>query len=261
MIRDWSVNAETGEAVRSKYSIGFVKVEEARDRVGVGKYVSKYITKPWEAVPAWMLDSCTRFRKVRLSGAFYEVLERLHRHTRHSGGRREPSGKLKPTRRLRDRMATSGSACVAFVKRGGRLHFLRSVYVPLDDLALVAQRRSARWLRLGKFVSLRLGISEADLTEVCRDRRWDVRGERSAAFRERSALTIGVSWELMQQRRAEQEGDRAGFSDVAGAGVGVRAHRRRAARFHGRGREALKDHAFGVPADAGGDSAGRGPGV
>lgn len=252
-IRDWSApDPTTGEMKRSTYSIGFVTVELARDRVGVGKYVAKYITKPWEAVPDWMLASTKRFRKLRVSGEFYNVLERLHRHVRHVGGRKERLGKLRPTRTLLARMSASGSTSIVFRQEAGRLRFVRSLNCPVDDYPeLVRFSCGGRFVKLGKHIGCRVALTEAQITLVSGHPGWTRSGFRTAKYRAERSIMLDVGWEQMQRRRAEEEGGRAGLHHVDGSCDRICTDRGSATRICGRGREVLENDAVGVPLDAG----------
>ncbi|NOG96315.1 MAG: hypothetical protein HND27_11130, partial [Bacteroidetes bacterium] len=108
-----SVDVETGEVFRSRERIGFVDVQEAKNRQGTGRYVAKYCTKQWDVVPPWMGNSRRQLRKLRLSSPAFDVLVGLERHVRHRGGRVEPGKRRRArARRLFDRMAESCSKCV-----------------------------------------------------------------------------------------------------------------------------------------------------
>jgi hypothetical protein len=202
------VDTETGEVLqRAKFkreSIGRVDVQEAGSRVGTATYVAKYIVKPWEAVPRWMGESTRKQRKFRLSGGFYEILERLHRHTPTRGSRKPASsGRRCRARALYDRMARSGSRTVVFQRHGNELRFHGVLAVPIGEVARVTRVEA---VRVGKWGSVRFA---ADLAAVCELRRWARSGEGVEAvrrYREIGRLELAAAWENMQETRARSEG-------------------------------------------------------
>lgn len=130
-----SINRETGEVTTSREFIGWVDVEEARDRTAAATYMAKYITKQWEAVPSWMLNSRRQLRKYRLSNRCFDWLASAGRHERHRGRRMttRPVRRRGPNRLQRERLAYSGAALTVLQKRDGKLAFVRTVGIPCND--------------------------------------------------------------------------------------------------------------------------------
>jgi hypothetical protein len=208
------IDQETGELLSvSRESIGFSKVEECRDREAVGTYIAKYVMKPWHAVAGWMLQSSRRFRKVRASSRVYEVLERLHRHVRQRGSRKPASASGRKTRRLLDRMACSGSEVNVFrVGDWGKLEYVRTLPLTVDDVGQMLESGEVRSLRLGRLGSVRVQIPARFLDPR---RSWARERERARAWRRRRAVEIWRQWSEYQELRRE------GAHGLAEAGASV----------------------------------------
>lgn len=221
-VRAWrtrteSTDPETGEVTRSSELIGWVDVQAARDRKAVGIYVSKYLTKPWRVLPPWMLDSPTRFRKLRFSGRSYDVLERLYRHERQRGGRRlARPARIGRGRTLLQRMASSGSAAQVFrVERWGKLVYAGTIPVARDRWAAAVDEGRMRPVRLGAFKSMIVEVSPAfvDLVRGRENVKWRADARRFEAER---AEEIRSAW-----RRRHEVPDDLADSAVAGAAPSV----------------------------------------
>ena len=203
VIADELVDRETGEVIaRAKWarlSIGIVKVEEAGSISGTARYVAKYMVKAWPAVPTWMGESERRQRKLRLSEGFYEVLEKLHLHVRHRGGRKTPTGRRLKSRRLFDRMARSGARSVVFERTKHGLQFAGIIAMPLE--IVVERGRDVRPLRLGYWGSVRVGVDGRELKRL-REVADSAEGrEETERYRRRKRLWLEVAWEVHQERR------------------------------------------------------------
>jgi hypothetical protein len=115
------VDHNTGEILKrhrsAPRSAGFSDVQVAQHGIAVAKYISKYITKSWPALPEWILDSTRRWRKFRASQGVYEVLERLYRHEPKRGSRRPPTGRIRSTRSVIQRITDSGSRMLTLTTR------------------------------------------------------------------------------------------------------------------------------------------------
>lgn len=188
-----SIDPETGEVVQHVRRVPLagsrgICVEDAKDAGGVARYVAKYIVKPWDAVPAWMGDSYTRFRKARFSGAFYDTLERLHRHHRDRRPRQAHRSLAKSTRRtVFERMARSGCACDVFQSDGARWRYLKTVGIPIQLLAQHASTLGAVPHQLGKWSQVRFIASEKFIDAAqswVHNNRADVQSFRLARLRE-----------------------------------------------------------------------------
>jgi hypothetical protein len=208
------IDIETGEVLRlsSVEPIGFVDVQIARDRVAAGTYIAKYLAKPWDAVPQWMGDSSKRFRKLRASGGFYDVMEKLHRHTRNRGGRKQRKGTGRHTRRLFERMAASGASSNIFRKERGGLVYVGTVPVPQGEWPRLAASM-ASFAQLGPLTRCRLAISSAQLRRIYAE---------SGQWRERRAALVRLKVEYLRSQWAEVQA-RKGSDGVHGV---ERARRR-----------------------------------
>lgn len=206
--RAWSVTTEhvdesTGEVWRSRESIGFSRVDVAREREGVARYAAKYLLKPWEAVPSWMGESSRQLRKLRVSSGVFDWLESVGRHLRHRGGRRVGSRRRRPARRLFERMARSGLCHAVFRREGSRMRFVRMVPVPASwEGSEALQRAGAVAVRAGEWGRMRWVISDEGLRSLER-RREDLRELQSREYAERLAW-IENGWDLMQERRQRE---------------------------------------------------------
>lgn len=202
-VRTERVNQDTGEVTLSCEQVGFVDVEEARTREGVGRYVAKYVMKRWPAVPRWMGRSVCRFRKFGASPGAYEAWERLHRHVVVRGRRKPAGGVRRRVRTLFERMARSGSRCLVWEKRAGLLHVVATVAVPVFGLAVLPAWAGARAVRLGKWPAVRVAMPRANLGRLRAE--YEGRGESRAYVRRRVAEFEG-EWSRMQRwRRADDE--------------------------------------------------------
>jgi hypothetical protein len=109
-------------------------------------------------------------------------------------------------------MAASGSTSIVFRKERGALKFVRAFYCPIDDYPeLVSYAGNARFVKLGKFISCRVAMSEAALALAGGHPGWTRSGFRTKAYRAERTIMLDVEWEQMQQRRAEREMGRAGL--------------------------------------------------
>jgi len=200
--RTAEVDPESGEVLSwSSERIGFVDVQDARSRRGISRYCAKYVTKPWRAVPRWMLESCRRFRKVRCSSAVYPILERLHRHEVHRGGRVERVGTGRRTRTLLQRMASSASSMMVFRERGeGRSSFAFTLPVPRDRVLQLVEGGQVRILQLGKWRRMRFELSPQFARRFAEDARLRARWrEERRRFEADRAGWISMAWQLHQE--------------------------------------------------------------
>lgn len=200
-----SIDQDTGEVTRSRERIGRqLQVEWANDRNAAGTYALKYLTKPWEAVPDWMGEGRRQIRKLRASSSFFDLLERLHRHVRHRGGRQVSTRGRKPARTLFERMASSGSYSNVFrVDQDGRLRWEATLPVPSTGYFDLALRPDVRALAAGTphetWDRARLVVSDGLVRQLrLNGAYWRARssryiGERLARFR--------AEWREMQERR------------------------------------------------------------
>jgi hypothetical protein len=206
-VKAWRTTTEhvdevTGEVVRSRELIGWVDVQAAKDRKAVGIYVSKYITKAWPAVPAWMGQSDRKFRKVRWSDGVYDVIERLHRRDRVRGSRRPSSLRgRRPARPLFERMASSASSLDVFkVGRWGEREYVATVPIPIDRVKGLMSQGAMRMVRPGRVPQMVFEISPG-LVELAlgADRwRWKVEGRRFVKARRRE---LEAAWRKHQVER------------------------------------------------------------
>jgi hypothetical protein len=162
------VDLDTGEETFSREAIGAqIDVQESRDRVGAGIYMAKYVLKQWLAHPGWMLQSNRQLRKLRLSRGAFEVLESLHRHVPHRGGRAVASHRRRPARALCERLAWSGAEHVVVKREGGKLRFVGTVPVPATPEGWgVLMRSGAVPLQLGEARKVRFRITGSDLRRL-----------------------------------------------------------------------------------------------
>ena len=129
------IDEATGEllsTVRTSQAIGIVDVQEARTREGVAVYVSKYVTKPWTAIPPWMGEGRRQLRKLRISRGAFDWLQAVGRHRPTIGSRKvaRMPGRCGKRRSLFDRMAASGNSMNVMQRVGERLVFKRRIPVP-----------------------------------------------------------------------------------------------------------------------------------
>jgi hypothetical protein len=202
---------QTGEVLSwSSERIGFVSVRECRSAKGAGIYCAKYVTKGWPAVAPWMLQSCRRFRKVRVSNGAYVVLEKLGRHQIVHGPRREHKrdDRRRRARTLLDRMASSGGKLAVFrVGPWGRLSFRCVVPISVEQVV----ERKLRPVRLGPWRRVLWEVPEWVI--ALRDK-WRPRAE---SYERERAGWISVEWAEMQEREAgKAEGRVEPCSGVAG---------------------------------------------
>jgi hypothetical protein len=198
------VNTETGEVARERRLLGWVDVSTVRDRRGAGIYIAKYLMKSWPAVPGWMLGSTRRFRKVRMSSRAYDVLAKLYRHERASGGRQTETDRDKPhrhrTRTLLERMARSGSALQLFsVGAYGRLSYDRTVPLARDRWPGLWDTGSLRALRGGPYRNMLFEVSSG-LLAALRDEGVLKRLRREAGrYEVQRSAEIDAAWEERQR--------------------------------------------------------------
>lgn len=197
------VDRETGEELqRAKFRrlhLGRTNVEWAHNKQGVSRYCAKYLVKSWPAVPPWMLDSTTRFRKHRFSDRWYDLQEQIHRHYRKRGSRTEPTASIRvPARTLRERMARSCSALHVFSDVEGEKRFLGAVRVlPIDAAAL----DGVEITQLGKIPAIRMSAKAEVLSELLRMHSDPVyQAKRGADFTAKLA-ELDAQWEMRQKRR------------------------------------------------------------
>jgi hypothetical protein len=195
-----SVDRETGEVTRSVERIGVPQaqhVDEVRDNEGCAIYVSKYVTKVWDAVPRWMGVSRRRMRKIRMSDAFYDVLERLYRHDRQRGSRKPPSsGRKLRVRTLYQRMACSGATLNAFGVVDGKVKWVGSIPAHCDHLNDVMQMYNGRALVLGSIARCRVAVPAAEWRRARLDARfWE---KRSSEKRRECMDRVVSAWVRMQ---------------------------------------------------------------
>lgn len=204
------VDRDTGEVTVSVERIGFVDVQDVRSRRGMGRYLAKYIVKPWRAVPEWMGRSSRRFRKLRFSDATYDVLEKLHRHDRARGSRRPVRGRLRPARALFERMARSGGHCVAFRVGPDGCQFVGTIPCPIDAAVPLASERGGRVVQLGPWSRVRVAIAGEEFARLWRDSRSGALAERCALERRRWVFkqreVVGGAWARMQQEPEVADG-------------------------------------------------------
>ena len=193
------VDQDSGEVTRSRESIGFSRVDVAREREGVARYAAKYLLKSWPAVPAWMGESRRQLRKLRISSGAFDWLEGEGRHVRHRGGRRAPKSRRRPARKLFDRMASSGLRHAVFRRSGERLEFVCTLPVPSDqDGFQLMLELGAEPIRLGSPGAVRWRISRA-VMERARGRRAELEVKLRATYRHRR-VRLEVAWDVEQQR-------------------------------------------------------------
>ena len=205
------VDEQTGEVIarekRVRLSIGRVDVQEAGSVKGTATYVAKYIVKMWPAVPRWMGESTRRQRKCRLSRGFYEVLERLHRHVVHRGGRvtkATTSGRKLKARPLFDRMARSGSRSIVFERTKRGLEFSCVVELPLEEL--VERSKAYMRVRLGRWGSVRIAVDPRELRRLQRVAESAEGREAAGRYRRLRRCRFECAWDEHQERRAAEGG-------------------------------------------------------
>jgi hypothetical protein len=189
----------TGTAYQS---IGFVNVQETRDRVGAAVYIAKYIVKPWPAVPAWIGNSTRQLRKYRLSNRSFEWLESRGRHVRKRGARSVHRRVVQRRKRtVYQRMASSESAMSVFTKCGGKLKFKGQIALPRSAKGLrVLEEVDPRLLLVGRRVSYLVSAAQ-----VGRLRRANAGGAMRTEFMQERLRDLSSSWERYQLHRAEEE--------------------------------------------------------
>lgn len=159
------VDEETGEVVGVvRESIGFSDVSLCRSAGGSGRYVAKYLTKPWRAVPEWMGRSHRQLRKVRAGVGCFDWWERHGRHERKRERRRAAVPPVKPRvkRSLFHRMARSGAVLSVMRKVDGKLSYVGSAWGVLSDDRLAGLcARGGKVLRAGPWARMRYELSPA----------------------------------------------------------------------------------------------------
>jgi hypothetical protein len=204
------VDRETGE-VRERFQFVSiaqpqgVDVSVARCANRVATYVAKYLTKQWEAVPAWMGESFRRFRRMRCSDELYVCLERIHRHDRKKPARRTAHGTRRYRRRsLFDRMAASCTSAVGFVQeRGVRQRCIGSVRVPWADaghLHRFVEEYNLRVVEFGGPHKVRLVCSEQTWRRIVEGPRRSYWSKLTDDFERRKRIEIEAQWDLLQSR-------------------------------------------------------------
>ena len=119
---------------QEKYNGGNVDVDFKVHRLGeqMGKYVAKYISKPWKALPPWLLVT---EKKVRVVGYSSEAKERIQDKYPEPKDTVWESRQVKPRRRLIDRLASSGSSFY-IIHKG---QYRGSINVPFNVITLLAR--------------------------------------------------------------------------------------------------------------------------
>lgn len=223
----WLTEADVRRVVESAWvirdgedkSVGFVDVDRCRSVQASAHYLSKYVTKVWIAVPGWMLESSTRFRKVRLSAVCYDILERLHLHQRRRLDRvRPPTRRLRPTRPLLQRMAASGTGWIVMrVDEDGRMKFVRALRCdPARAARDLAATRRAQFIcgpavsdePIGDPARLRVVVDRRAFNRTvgrCAGR-WALQAD---ALHQDNARRIESEWERHQAQRAREEWERS----------------------------------------------------
>ncbi len=205
-MRTESVDRDTGEVSASVESIGWCDVQEARERRGIGRYIAKYIVKPWEVVPNWMGESTRRFRKMRFADGAYEVLERLHRHERQRGSRPIRTGTGRRSRALFDRMARSGSYCNAFRRLNDAWEFVGTIAAPLEHASSLIHLAGGRAVRLGPWAKVRYAMASDAFTRlhaatIAGNLRAECHAARARYVRQRRD-ELEALWDFKQEQRA-----------------------------------------------------------
>jgi hypothetical protein len=212
--RNERISEETGEVTQSPSieSIGFVHVETVRDNTRAGAYVSKYLTKPWPAVPAWMGESTRRLRKLRFSDECYTILERLYRHDRKRGSRSErvSDRPRRPVRPLFQRMAASGLGVLAFKRgQGGRMEFVGTLPVEVDeDGTSLLQRRGCEVVGLGSWGRFSGVMTMGEWLRVVTQKRAELANLQRERLDERVSY-FRRQWHRYQRTRAGEADDDA----------------------------------------------------
>lgn len=197
------VDRSTGEVLtwKAREQIGFVDVQDGRSAGGLARYVAKYVTKPWDEVPGWMLQSSRQLRKIRSSTAAFEVWERLGRHARRIGARRVPGRRRRAARPLVDRMASSGASVNVFRRTESGTQFVASVPVPMDERGFGFLLASgARVARLGAVRQVRLVADHAAYVRILLRSR--ARPDLRASYLAERRASILAAWMIHQAERS-----------------------------------------------------------
>jgi len=221
-VKSWRVMFEhvdqsTGELTRELMSLAHpdaIHVATERRKGAGTRYVAKYFTKAWPAVPVWMGESTQRYRKGACSDAFYDVLERIHRHVRARGGRRAPGGRKLRKRTLFQRMARSGSSWVGFKIDGGQRRFCGHIELPVVRADRLFRGYSAQVCSVTRAGSLELVMPHAAFRRA--------RAERALYEDERDKYIVRTLEDLRAQWGAMQEsapGGEEGDTDAGLSGV------------------------------------------
>jgi hypothetical protein len=121
---------------RDTWACGGVDLQPRKKSKGaLAGYLSKYIVKPWEAIPEWMLRSTRKFRCISFSKRAADLLHHMGIRERRRSPRTRLHRRRRPTRPLLDRIASVGSTVQVFRRRGdGTLAFAGTLPAPLGVL-------------------------------------------------------------------------------------------------------------------------------
>ena len=204
-----SVDESTGEVQTRRYRLQIaqpqcIQVELVKQAIGAATYVAKYLTKRWEAVPAWMGESYKRFRKYRACDRYYEVAEQLTLHHRSRGGRPPRRGcSHHRRRRLFDRMAISAARLNLYEPSGAGWKYKGTLSVPATKLVDVLARVGGELISLGEFGKLR-GTVPVDSLAKLFQLVPDYRADQVEFIRERRHEVVHA-WDRMQYERERTE--------------------------------------------------------
>lgn len=129
------------------WDLGFVDVQVSASVEASATYVTKYLSKTWDALPPWMLGSRRVFRKLRISSGLYDGMERRGIRPRQRGERREKSDKPRHRlRRLSVRIALSGMTSNVYQvnPETGELRWAWSTRLPLGVKSIMVPERVVR---------------------------------------------------------------------------------------------------------------------
>jgi hypothetical protein len=188
------VDTDTGEVQRSIESIGFIDVQECRDSKGAAKYVAKYIVKPWNAVPEWLLVSRRRLRCVRFSSRAYDVLEKLGRHVRHRGSRKPRTGRGRPARTVLQRMGRSGSMLNGFRRVAGSWKYAGTVPVPISAVWEICEGFGGRVVRGGVWGKVRAVVAPGDFERLRTAAASDAFADRRSEWVKERMFLVRSAW-------------------------------------------------------------------
>jgi hypothetical protein len=205
------VDEATGEVLsvsRTRQSIGFSDVQEARTREGIARYVAKYLMKAWPAIPAWMGEGKRQLRKLRISVGAFAWLTAQGRHRPKLGGRRKPAkpGRCSRRRPLFDRMAASSNSMSLMQRQGDRLVFRRQVPIAASgESVLMLEALGAEPLgdRSVPLVRTRWLVPSAGVGDLSAGVLRELAAKVAAERFKRRRAEFARAWAAMQSRGGE----------------------------------------------------------